>query len=445
MKLPTYPQYVPTADAWVGSVPQHWKFMRADFATTSNKEQISERDMEGVQVLHYSIPNVQEFGSAQVEDGDDIDSAKLLVTKTQLLVSKLNPRKATVCIASPDEKLLTVCSGEFVPIIPESDVALKYCYYAWLSDKVTKRLSSQTQSVTRSHQRVSPEDILKLPWAWPSPKEQQQIAAFLDWKTGQIDALIARKQELLEKLKEKRLAVITQAVTRGLNPAAPTRDSGIPWIGQMPAHWEAANIRRFAVMRTGHTPDRNEPTYWDDCDIPWFTLADVWQLRDGRRVYLGKTKECISRAGLANSAAELLPAGTVIFSRTASVGFSGIMPTAMATTQDFWNWIPESKIVSEYLLFQFRAMWHEFRKLTMGSTHKTIYQPDAASLRVCVPPIAEQKAIVAHIVSSTNKLDGLIDKVIAVVDRLTEYRSALITAATTGKIDVRSVKIPEPH
>jgi type I restriction enzyme S subunit len=108
---------------------------------------------------------------------------------------------------------------------------------------------------------------------------------------------------------------------------------------------------------------------------------------------LDETKEKISEAGLKNSAAELLPSGTVILSRTASVGFSGIMPVPMATTQDFWNWICGKKLTPEYLLLLFRSMKQDFTRLTMGSTHKTIYQPDAASFVVCVPPIPEQEAI----------------------------------------------------
>jgi type I restriction enzyme S subunit len=91
------------------------------------------------------------------------------------------------------------------------------------------------------------------------------------------------------------------------------KPTGVGWVCEIPEHWEAGNLRRFAQMKTGHTPSRNEPEYWDDCDIPWFTLADVWQLRDGRQTYLGDTKEKISRLGLMNSAAELLPAGTVVF------------------------------------------------------------------------------------------------------------------------------------
>jgi type I restriction enzyme S subunit len=165
--------------------------------------------------------------------------------------------------------------------------------------------------------------------------------------------------------------------------------------------------------------------------MPWFTLADVWQLRDGTRKYLGETSERISEIGLRNSAAELLPAGTVVLSRTASVGFSGIMPIPMATSQDFWNWVCGPKLLPEYLLFVFRAMRQEFERLTSGSTHKTIYQPDAASLAVCVPPLNEQQAIVRFLDRETAKLDTLVAKKRELIEKLKEKRTALISRTVT--------------
>lgn len=210
-------------------------------------------------------------------------------------------------------------------------------------------------SVGGGQPNLSQQDLKSEMALCPPLETQKRIVAFLDEKTAQIDALIARKQALLARLAEKRQTIITQAVTKGLNPGARVKDSGIDWIGDIPAHWQNGNIRRFATMKTGHTPSRSVPEYWDDCTIPWFTLSDVWQLRDGTRVYIESTSEKISALGLANSAAELLPAGTVIFSRTASIGFSGIMPQPMATTQDFWNWICGPKLVSEFLLFTFRS------------------------------------------------------------------------------------------
>jgi type I restriction enzyme S subunit len=123
--------------------------------------------------------------------------------------------------------------------------------------------------------------------------EQPAIAAFLDRETGRLDQLVAKKRELIERLKEKRSALISRTVTRGLPRAAaraaglptnpPVKPSGIGWISEVPQHWETGNLRRFATMRTGHTPSRSEPRYWEDCTVPWFTLADVWQLRDDNR------------------------------------------------------------------------------------------------------------------------------------------------------------------
>jgi type I restriction modification DNA specificity protein len=156
------------------------------------------------------------------------------------------------------------------------------------------------------------------------------------------------------------------------------KDSGVPWLGEIPAHWEVRKTKFAAALRSGHTPSRQHPEYWEDCTIPWFGLADVWQIRDGQKEYVTDTAEKISALGLANSSARLLPKGTVILSRTASVGFSAILGVDMATTQDFVNWVCGPTLRPEYLLYVFRSMQPEFRGLTMGSTHQTIYMPDVA-------------------------------------------------------------------
>lgn len=205
----------------------------------------------------------------------------------------------------------------------------------------------------------------------------------------------------------------------------------------LPSGWRRGNIRHFATMKTGHTPSRSVPAYWDNATIPWFTLADVWQLRDGRRTYLGDTANQISELGLANSAAELLPAGTVVLSRTASVGFTGMMPRPMATSQDFWNWVCGDELLPEYLNFQLRSMAPELRGLNMGSTHQTIYKADAAAIDIVVPPLSQQRAIVDFLDQETARIDTLIDEQQRLVDLLRERRaaaieSALADAPTTG-------------
>lgn len=270
----------------------------------------------------------------------------------------------------------------------------------------------------------------------PPVEEQAGIAQFLDRETAEIDAFIADQEELIGLLTERRAATINHAVTKGLDPTVPMKDSGVSWAGSAPEHWAAGNIRRFADMRTGHTPSRTNAAFWVDCHIPWFTLADVWQLRQGHRL-LGETKECISELGLANSAAEVLPPGTVVLSRTASVGFTGIMPRAMATSQDFWNWVCKPTLNPTFLWYQFQAMRPYFGSLIQGSTHKTIYKADAAALAIVAPPPSEQRLIVDFLDRETAELDAAIADAREAIALSRERRAALISAAVTGKIDVR--------
>jgi type I restriction enzyme S subunit len=269
------------------------------------------------------------------------------------------------------------------------------------------------------------------------PAEQRAIAAFLDRETARIDALVAKKERLIELLQEKRAALITHAVTKGLDLNVPMKDSGVEWLDEIPVHWEVNRAKFVARLRSGHTPSRQHPDYWQHCTIPWFGLVDVWQIRDGQTEFVSETTEKISELGLANSAARLLPKGTVMLSRTASVGFSAIMGVDMATTQDFVNWVCGPTLRPEYLLYVFRSMGHEFRRLTMGSTHQTIYMPDVGRFAAPIPPVPEQDQLVAFIRKETAKTDALVSKVRDAIARLKELRTALISAAVTGKIDVR--------
>ncbi|WP_419165520.1 restriction endonuclease subunit S [Candidatus Palauibacter sp.] len=213
------------------------------------------------------------------------------------------------------------------------------------------------------------------------------------------------------------------------------RESGVGWLGEIPAHWEAKRTKFAATLRSGHTPSRQKAEYWQDCTIPWFSLADVWQVRDGRVEYVHETAEKISEIGLANSSARLLPEGTVVLSRTASVGFSAILGGDMATTQDFVNWVCGPSLRPEYLLYVFRAMGPEFRRLTMGSTHQTIYMHDVGGFSTPVPPVPEQDQIVAFVRKEIGRIDALVANQERLINLLREKRTALISDAVTRGLD----------
>jgi type I restriction enzyme S subunit len=217
------------------------------------------------------------------------------------------------------------------------------------------------------------------------------------------------------------------------------KDSGIEWLGQVPEHWLVVPVRYAAKLESGHTPSRSRPDWWENCKYPWISLSDVWQIRDGITKYITETKEKISDLGLANSAARLLPKGTVVLSRTASVGFSGIMGGEMATTQDFANWVCTSRLIPEFLLLVFRSMKDEFERLKYGSTHNTIYMPDIVRFRFALPPLPEQEATIRFLDERLASFQAFISDAERGISLLQERRSALISAAVTGQIDVRGL------
>ncbi len=222
--------------------------------------------------------------------------------------------------------------------------------------------------------------------------EQRAIAAFLDRETARIDALVAKNERLIELLQEKRTSLITRAVTRGLEPTVPLRDSGVEWLGQIPAHWEADRIKWAALMVSGHTPDKKVDSYWRGGDIPWVSLADTGQLRQVD--YIANTAVFTTADGIAHSSAHVLPEGTVVFSRDATIGLCAITRAGMAVSQHFIGWVCGLRLRPEYLLFVLRSMTRELERLTMGATVLTIGMPDVRSLAVPIPPLAEQDHIV---------------------------------------------------
>jgi type I restriction enzyme S subunit len=452
MKLPPYPKYKPSGIGWIGDVPEHWetgnlrRFALMRTGHTPSRTEVSY--WEDCDIPWFTLADVW-----QLRDG-----TRMYLGETKERISRIGlANSAAELLPAGTVVFSRTASVGFSGIMP-IPMATTQDFWNWIPGPrlvpeyllfLFRSMPQEFQKLTMgsTHKTIYQPDAAGIHACVPLMDEQERIVDFLKERTAKIDLLIEKKQTLIERLKEKRIALISHTVTRGLPPEAARaagfdpywklRPSGIDWLGDVPEHWETGNLRRFALMRTGHTPSRTHTAYWEDCDIPWFTLADVWQLRDPARIYLGKTKEQISRTGLANSAAELLPAGTVVLSRTASIGFSGIMPIAMATSQDFWNWIPGPRLTPEYLLYLLRSISQEFQRLTMGSTHKTIYQPDAASLGACVPPLPEQQAIVEFIQQETTRIDNLINGIAAAIEHLQEYRTALITAAVTGKIDVR--------
>lgn len=326
-----------------------------------------------------------------------------------VLVSKLNPRKSTICIAEPMDEI-TLCSTEFVAL-QAANCELKYLYYLMNSELNRQRLDSRVQSVTRSHQRVNPSDIYRFWIAIPPRGEQLSIAAFLDRETGRIDDLIRKKEQVIELLKEKRIALITQAVTKGLDPDAKMKDSGIEWMGEVPEHWEIQKLRRVCRFAYGDSlPDDDR----NDEQVPVYGSNGIVGFHD-----------------MSNT---LSPA--IIIGRKGSYGklnYSQDSAFAIDTT-----YYIDRKTTSHNIRWLFYML--TILRLDEGSKDSAVpglAREDAYSLAVPVCDPDEQQAIASFLDRETGRIDELIQKNERVIELLKEYRASLIHHAVTGKINLR--------
>lgn len=272
----------------------------------------------------------------------------------------------------------------------------------------------------------------------PDPATQRAVADALDRELVHFTDLVRERTAQRALLLERRAAVVQAAVT-GEGDA--TAEANVGWVDRLPAHWSASKLTRVARLGSGHTPSRARPDWWMGCSIPWITTGEVQQVRDDRREVISDTRECISELGLANSAAELHPRGTVVLCRTAaSAGYSGVMGLDMATSQDFATWTCGPRLDPFYLLYCLRAMRpYLLGYLAQGSTHRTIYMPDIEALHIPLPPIDEQHVIVGQIREQVRVIDELVDTVDKQLRLLSERRQALIAAAVTGQLDLTGV------
>lgn len=443
-----YPEYQDTGHPWLSTLPAKWSMTQvgreAWVRARLGWKGLTADEYVDVGYPMLATPNIKnrqiDFASANRISPERYDESPEIQLKVgDVLLTKDGSTIGTVNIVETLPEPATV-NGSIALITAGQGLYGRYFFYVCRSEYARAVFDRFRGGMGVPH--LFQRDLNRIYIPRPSLDEQHAIVDYLDRETAQIDALIGKQERLIETLRERRAAVVERVVSGGLD-GTPVKPSGLTWTASVPDHWTVANIRRFAQMKTGHTPSRSTPDYWVGCSIPWVTLADVWQLRSGRLTWLSsETNAKINEVGLANSAAELLPAGTVVLSRTASVGFTGIMPVPMATSQDYWNWVCGPSLLPEFLVWTFRAMRKDILGLMIGSTHKTIYQPVAASIAIAVPPLEEQRRITDYLDKQTAKIDALIAKAERFIEVSKERRSALITAAVTGQIDVRDRRIP---
>ncbi|MFQ2790604.1 restriction endonuclease subunit S [Aeromonas caviae] len=431
-----YPEYKNTGLTWLGAIPNHWGLKRAKFVFKRVQRPVRVEDdivtaFRDGQVTLRSNRRTEGFTNALQEIGYQG------VRSGDLLIHAMDGFAGAIGISDSEGKCSPVCSV----CIPISAESVNPYYYGYLVRQlaVTGFITSLSKGIRERSTEFRFSEFSPLELALPPVDEQHIVAAFLDHETARIDRLIAQQHRLIELLKEKRQAVISHAVTKGLNPDAPMKDSGVEWIGQVPEHWQCVP---FGLLVSRADLGGNYLGGQEENGIPFLKMGNL-----GRGCIVLDKLECLEE-GSSFDDAHRLSMGDFLFNTRNSLDLVGKVAV----------WHDEL----EFALYNSNLLRVRFKKdfisspdfmgfvfnssgalgwlalLAKGTTSvAAIYYKDLRSMVVPIPPVDEQNAISSFISKCLSRLDTLEEKAIQSINLMNERRTALISAAVTGKIDLR--------
>lgn len=436
----TYPAYKNSGVEWLGEIPENWSILRLGaFGTFAKGGGFSKANLsdDGTRAVLYGdiytkynikvkeavrfIPNEIAAKSISIQAGD------LLFTGSGETKEEIG--KCVVFLGSNK----TVAGGDV--IIFRSKIHSKtFLSYALNTEGIKFENAKNSKGEIVVHTYASKLKELRIPI--PPLPEQKAIAEFLDKKTALIDKAIQIKEKQIDLLQERRQILIQQAVTRGLDPNVPLKDSGVVWIGMIPEHWEVKRLK-YLVQKSfsGGTPSTDKLDYWDG-GIPWLSSADI------KSDYLAKTSREISIEGLKNSSSKTAPKGSLVFVTRSGIlqhTFAlSILEIDMAINQDIKCLILKNSISSEYLHKMIKGnndkILVEVRQ--QAATVESIDMDAFFNLEIPVPDKLEQKKISNYITTISLKVETALGLKEKEIEKLKEYKSTLINSAVTGKIKV---------
>ena len=421
-------------------VAREWPTKRLRFATVRGTANLRggylSREAQVTFLPMEAIGEQGELDLSSVRNVEDVRDGYTMFFDGDVVIAKITPCFENGKGALVRGTLTGIGFGttELYVLTPGPELDGRFLYYLTVSEHFRK-LGEAAMTGAAGQKRV-PEDYVRDFRAPVLPIElQRTIANYLDRETERLDALVAAKERLLGLLAEKRRALITRVVTKGLNPKAPLRDSGVPWLGEIPAHWELIALRFLVDISSGATPDTTKPEYWDG-DIPWVSPKDM------KRDEISDAEDHITPLAMAESTLKLIPPGAVLIVVRGMI-LAHSFPTAVTTqpatiNQDMKALRCRHQVYPAFLCNYFRGKEVQLVALADASAHGTrkLETEVIGRFEVCVPPLAEQQAIVAHVAAETAKLDALRAATERTIALLKERRAALIAAAVTGRMQI---------
>ncbi|MFO1369256.1 MAG: restriction endonuclease subunit S [Marinagarivorans sp.] len=445
-QYPAYPNYKSTGCDWFPEIPTHWEIDRAKWSVTScqngvwGAEPDGDDDLVCIRVADFDRQSLristEKLTMRRIEEKD---RNKRLLEMGDLLLEKSGggEQQLVGAVVEYNQAFPAVSSNFIAKMVVSDDMCSRFLVYQH-SHLYSGRVNFRSIKQTTGIQNLDSQAYLDEPITYPPLIEQQTIARFLDFKTGQIDALIAKKQTLLEKLAEKRTALISHAVTKGLDPSAPMKDSGVAWLGEIPVHWQSKKIKYFTLILRGkfsHRP-RNDPRFYDG-DYPFIQTGDVANANK----FITNYSQTLNEEGLKVS--RKFPAGTLVMTIAANIGDMAILNFDACFPDSIVGFVPHESVELNYLFYLFTAMRQQLLSTAVLNTQLNLNIERIADQLGACPPITEQIKISKYLDSIVSKITTQQESIACVVEKLQEYRSALITNAVTGKIDLRNWQAPK--
>ena len=443
--MQSYPTYKPSGIDWVGDIPEHWEMLPLKYCV---QDKITDGPHETPKFLNYGIP----FVSAEAIENGEINWNKIRGYISQeddeRYSIKCKPRQGDVFIVksgSTTGKIGYVKSDRdfniwspLALVRTKSGIISRFIYHFLSSLPFQTQVQLFWSFGTQPNIGMNVLENLKL--TLPSDSEEQTtIAHFLDQKTAEIDHLIAQKQALIQKLEEEKQAIINQAVTKGLNPDASMKDSGLPWVGEIPEHWEVTRLKFLCdfILDGTHGSFKRQSTGYRLLSVRNI-IDDEFVFRDDdSRVSQSDFDSISSRFLVQEGDIQLAIVGATL----GKVAVVRKMDELFVTQRSVATLRPLSeRCLSEYLFYSLKSdFYQEYLWMNTGfSAQPGVYLSTLQNSMICIPGMDEQLEIVAHLNSKRKEFSKAIEIVNREIALIQEYKTALISEAVTGKIDVRN-------
>ena len=426
IRFPRYDSYRESGVEWLGEIPSHWDVERAKWLFQKKDRNVRPDDevvtafRDGTVTLRKNR-RIEGFTNAIQEHGYQG------IRKGDLVIHAMDAFAGAIGVSDSNGKATPVYSA----CVNLGEYYTNNYFYAYLLRKISKAgyIEALSKGIRQRSTDFRFSDFAKLSLPVPPRNEQNRIANFLDQKTAEIDKAIAKKQRLIELLKEQKAILINQAVTRGLNPDAPMRDSGVEWIGEIPAHWNLKKNRELFI-------ERKEP---GSDGLPILSVS----LHTG----VSKTEQDESKNIRAKVRIEdktsyrrVYPGDIVFNMMRAWQGAIGVVKNNGQVSPAYITASSSKKIDGEYFEYQYRTalLINQMDRFSRGITdfRKRLYWNEFKQLATIVPPIEEQIVITKKIRELSKLTDNIVQMITKKIRLIEEYRSVLIANAVTGKIKI---------